>query len=328
MVTDRKPDSRMVLTHDSNLSFDTEDPDLATGENGSGVFGTYWFVNGVQRGRGAFRGSFASLTGTTLRLTKDGAYRVVAVSEDNSYPGNRTGVNFSFTMDGLPPSFTVSKSQSNIGNTQATRVNVSVGGTISDANGIAEAELSLRSRVEGVCPTGAADSLNLAATRVTGNKRDLSSDGSTTITFDETFTVTAPSAGDITGAGEFVDENLCFFLRVEDVATDQDGDGPGNDATYDVGQFTVGWQNPGPVHRLGATNWDAAGDTAATTNTAATPLTVTEGDATGSEFALTLSSAISGPPMTVRFSAPPTVTINPPLSGSTTRTPGCRLRWS
>ena len=111
-----------------------------------------------------------------------------------------------------------------------------------------------------------------------------------------------------------MDENLCFFLRVEDVATDEEGDGPGNTATYDVGSFIVSWRNPGPVHRLGAANWDPDADEGKKQGAAITakaPLTVTEGDADGSQFALTLSSGISVSRMTVTFTAPPTVTINP-----------------
>ncbi|WP_420461543.1 hypothetical protein [Candidatus Palauibacter sp.] len=66
---------------------------------------------------------------TFAALTRDGAYSVTAWAEDNSSPGNRATVRYSFVRDGIAPTFTVSKSQSNIGNTQATRVTVSVGGT-------------------------------------------------------------------------------------------------------------------------------------------------------------------------------------------------------
>ena len=64
--------------------------------------------------------------------------------------------------------------------------------------------------------------------------------------FDETFVVKAPSAGDVSGTDAFVTENLCFYLYTEDVATDSEGDGPGNTAMFDVGSFSVSWANPGP----------------------------------------------------------------------------------
>ena len=231
---------------------------------------------------------------------------------DDVEPGNGGQITYSFIRDGTAPTFTVSKSQSNIGNTQATRVNVSVGGTISDANGIDDAELSVRTHVAGACPTANDDDLNLAATRVSGNKRDLSSNGSTTITFDETFTVTAPSAGDVSGTDPFVEEALCFYLYTEDVATDEDGDGPGNSAMYDVGSFSVSWLNPGPAHRIGAANWDpdASPPAATTAITADEPLKATEGATDGAQFVVTLSSPADAA-LTVRLSAPTTVSFTP-----------------
>ena len=306
VVTDVEPDAPAVLKSTSRLSFETEDPDLATGESGSGIWATRWYLGATYRG--PFGGSAVSLTGRALGLTKDGAYRVTAFSEDNSSPGNRTRVNYRFTMDTKAPTFTVSKSQSNIGNTHATTVIVSVGGTISDANGIEAAELSVRSPAAGVCPTGAADELNLPARRVTGNKRDLSDDGSKAVTFDETFTVKAPSAGDISGTEAFVSENLCFYLYVEDVATDSKGDGPGNWKEYDVGSFSVNWRNPGPVHRLGAANWTDGGSPeqgAAITDDA--PLMVTEGAT--AQYVVTLTSAPTAN-VVVSLSAPATVSVD------------------
>ena len=301
VVTDVEPDAPAVLKRNSILSFETEDPDLATGESGSGIWATRWYLGATYKG--AFGGSAASLAGSTLGLTKDGAYRVTAFSEDNSSPGNRTRVNYSFTRDTKAPTFTVSKSQSNIGNTQATRVTVSVGGTISDANGIDRAELSIRSKASGSCPQADDDDLNLAATRVTGNKRDLSDDGSKAITFDETFTLSAPAAG------VAVPEVLCFFLITEDVATDEEGDGPGNRATLEVGSFTVGWPDPGPTFKVGADNLGGSPLAQGATITAEAPLRVTEG-AAGSRFLFTLSST-SNSAVTFSLSGPPSVTFTP-----------------
>ena len=302
----------MILTPAATLSFEAEDPDLATGEKGAGLWGTNWFIPG--RTGPLYRAPTSPFGTIGSHLARDGTYSVRAQVWDDAEPGNGGQITYSFTRDGTEPTFTVSKSQSNIGNTQATRVNVSVGGTISDANGIEAAELSVRSPADGVCPTGAADELNLPARRVSGNKRDLSSNGSTTITFDETFTVSAPSAGDISGAGSFVEEALCFYLYTEDVATDEDGDGPGNYEMYDVGSFSVSWLNPGPVHRIGAANWDPDAQDATPMQgaaiTADAPLKATEGAVAGAQFVVTLSSPADGD-LTVSLSAPTTVTLDP-----------------
>ena len=312
VVTDVQPDSRMVLKRDAFLTFEAEDPDLATGEAGSGYWATRWFVGTKFIAALGNTTKLKSVSQARLGLTKDGAYGVTALAEDNANPGNRTTVRYSFVRDGLAPTFTVSKSQSNIGNTHAATVIVTVGGTISDASGIEEAELSVRSPVAGVCPTGASDDLNLPARRVTGNKRDLSDDGSSSITFDETFTVKAPSAGDISGVTDFVSENLCFYLYVEDVATDREGDGPGNWKEYDVGSFSVSWSNPGSVHRLGAANWNPDAEAPVPMQGAAitedAPLTVTEGAT--AQYVVTLTAAPTAE-VVVSLTAPPTVTVTP-----------------
>jgi hypothetical protein len=96
---------------------------------------------------------------------------------------------------------------------------------------------------------------------------------------------------------------------VEDVATDRKGDGPGNDATYEVGQFSVGWRNPGPAHRIGADNWNPTAPTGEQQGpgiTADAPLRVTEGAAAGAQFLVTLSSPADAD-LTVNLSAPPAV---------------------
>ena len=305
-VSDVEPGGHMVLNRAARLGFQVEDPDLATGESGAGIRRTIVSIPGrrlTSFTHGA--GTWTFRLGQSLSITRDGAYSVTLVPVDWAVPGNQTPIDYSFTLDGRAPAFTVSKSQSSIGNTQATQVTVSVAGTISDANGIETAELSIRQTVGGSCPTEDDDNLNLPGRRVTGNKRDLSSSGSRSITFDETFTVAAPSAGDVPGAtGDFVEEALCFFLMVEDVATDRKGDGPGNDATYEVGQFSVGWRNPGPAHRIGADNYSSGTQGAAITADA--PLRVTEGAAVGAQFLVTLSSPADAD-LTVNLSAPPAV---------------------
>ena len=308
VVTDTELVGEPILRRDAILSYEVEDPDLATGEAGSGIWGANWSVNDELVS--SQRNSPVSLGYSWF--PRDGAYTVHADVWDRATPGNVSRIEWAFVRDGLPPTFTVSKSQSNIGNTNARQVTVSVGGTISDANGIAEAVLSVRQTAEAGCPVADDDDLNLPARRVAANKRDLSSNGSRSITFDETFTVKAPSAGDVDGAGEFVTENLCFFLNVEDVAMDEI-DADGNKAAYDVGSFSVGWAQPGQVHRIGAANWDPDTDTTDDPGdpiTAIDRLTVTEGDVDGSQFVITLSSEAVGL-VTVSFSAPTTVAFSP-----------------
>lgn len=308
VVSDVEPDvSGIVLMKGEALSFDAEDPDLATGEDGSGVSRYLWKV-----GRGQYAAGGSSFG--TAGLRTDGSYSITALVQDGASPRNSTAVPFSVTVDSKVPTFSISKSQSDIGNTSATTVTVSVGGTISDANGVETAELSLRSRGT-TCAAGE----DLAVTRVAGNKRDVA-DGSKSVTFDEAFTVKAP------GAGVAVPEQLCFYLSVEDVATGSDGKGAGNGAEYELGSFQIGWKDPGPVYNIEAFP-ATADETNPTTDpatiaagaeafTAKDPAEATEGvEATSTDpaptvFAIQLSAAPTAD-VTVALSAPPAVTLAP-----------------
>ena len=176
----------------------------------------------------------------------------------------------------------------------------SVGGVISDGSVILKAELSLRMIDAAGADCSAGEELSEGRDgRVPRNKRDLEND-TNSIEFDETFTIRRN--GD-DGMGP---ETYCFYLEVEDSATDSDGRGDGNMMAYDVGQFTVDWPGtpptppgPRPMFMFHAT--DAA--------TELDSLQVAEGAASDNTYRVTLANAPADAtyPLTMTIDGPATV---------------------
>ncbi|WP_428275821.1 hypothetical protein [Candidatus Palauibacter sp.] len=228
----------LVLKADAMLEMDVEDPKLSTGEAGSGLSANAVWYTGSSYGKstaGGARGMASTSTGSVEVSTgkvgggKDGTYSVKVLVSDRAVPPNRTLRTFNYTRDSEPPTFTISRSQSDIGLTRAAAVTVAVGGTVSDKNVIVTAELSVR---RNSC--AAADSV--PASRIEGrNKRDLE-DGTDSITFGESFTIKRPKSLRAAGA-----EKFCFWLDVEDIAVGTNNRGPGNEMGYKLGEFTVEW---------------------------------------------------------------------------------------
>ena len=295
-----EPDeTELVLAGDAELVIDISDPELATGELGSGIDVTkiqaYWGPSTTYDDR--YFEAFANAEGSpiaadesSVRIAtttgnpegdKERAYTVVVEVHDRATPANVAGHVFRYVRDATPPSFSVSKSQADIGRTQAPSVTASVGGTISDGNVIKTAELTIRS-VTGPSGEGCTNADNELTQgrnqQVNRNARNLDND-TNRITFDEAFVIAK-------------DEGMkwyCFFLEVADVAVGSDGRGGGNqpdDGGYEVGVFSVNWPAgppPTPTYELAFT--DADGD-------AVTMLEVNEGSGTdgGSEYMVALSA--------------------------------------
>ena len=249
-VTDNEePDEELVLKGGEMLTFDVEDPDLETGELGSGVKNAgiiafsgpslgraYWVGSSLVSVDDEGRATIPSHVGRTsvvgLSAGEDGRHTVTVWIPDNASPSNYGATSFTFVRDTKAPTFTVSSSQSDIGRTNSPTVVASVGGTISDATAIQKAELSIRKiAMDGSQLCSAGEELSEGRTgRVSRNKRDLENDANS-ITFDESFTIKAGTAP----------ERYCFLLEVEDSAVESDGRGDGNENSYEVGSFSVDW---------------------------------------------------------------------------------------
>ena len=205
---------------------------------------------------------------------RDGLRNVTVEARDGATPVNTARGSFSFVRDTEEPTFTLSKTQSDINAQSATAVTVSIGGTISDANVIRSAELQLRRVGTGqTCAT--ADTLPRREgtnRRVSRNRVDLEND-TNSITFDETFAISAPEG---VGTGP---ENLCFYLESEDIAVMPNGRDDGNPGNYVLNEFMVTWPAgppPGPTFEFSSivapatasaavTGLDVAEGTSATT---------------------------------------------------------------
>ena len=236
----------------AELTFEAEDPDLDTGDDGSGLaesrIRAWWGrVSGYDNRYFEARAAGDDVTGDAIAVDDgfvtiatdldddeagDDRRHVVTVEvPDTSSPPNASYVSYVYTRDSEAPTLTLSRSQSDISHFSPVPVTVSVGGTISDDNVIEKAELSLRRIVaDQACSAGKEVSEGRTG-RVGRNKRDLEND-TNEIEFDESFTIRPGALGP---------ETYCFWLETADVAVNSEGRGDGNAREHEVGRFTVDW---------------------------------------------------------------------------------------
>ena len=157
VIDDQQPDEVLVLKAGSMLTFEVEDPDLETGEEGTGIApaGIIAYA-GPSYTRRTWDGSaqvdysdgLVSVPTTVSRVRGGPAFdmrhTVIVSVPDGASPSNRSATSFTFIRDTEDPEFVVSKSQSDIGFTNSPSVLASVGGVISDGSVIQKAELSIR----------------------------------------------------------------------------------------------------------------------------------------------------------------------------------------
>ena len=327
VIDDEQPDEVLALKADAMLTFEVEEPDLETGEPGSGLDNgdvdawagssnpgsnrVYW-THETTVDDGLV--TVPTVVGRSSRGgDEEGRHTVYVRTYDMASPPNSATTSFTFIRDTKSPTFVVSKSQSDIGFTNSPSVLASVGGVISDGSVIQKAELSLRKVAAAGDACAQGDTLSQGRTgRVARNKRDLEND-TNSITFDETFTIRRD--GDGMGA-----ETYCFFLEVEDSAVDSDGRGDGNSMSYDVGQFSVHWPGtpptpPGPTPTFAFQTADD--NTSPTTFTDADSLSVAEGTEASANMGywVRLKDVATAPtataPLSVTVSAPAGLTATP-----------------
>jgi hypothetical protein len=280
-LSDIEPDDQgLVFNAKPHMSFEVDNPDLASDDDGTDLtYAVEWKVGTayVAGGTHMQEGRDVTVTLDDAVTADNGAKSVRVTVSDGATPPNKASYALDFAFDTKVPTYSISRTQGDISRTGASSVTVSVEGTISDANNIANATLRLLldSDEDGMCYAGDLDAIPAADTLATGRldrrgyKRNLADGTSKSVSLNSTFTINAPNTNEA-GAGP---ENYCFRLDVEDVSVEAHGRGDGNDETYaDVGGFNVAWPAgpapppPGPTFEF-TTRTD---DTDATT---ATPLT-------------------------------------------------------
>ena len=325
-VTDIEPDGEVVLGGSTFIigritsvvpvvTLEADDPDLETGDEGSGLFGfsPQRYFNGSWRSTGANYSYSSGLSRVSNFVTRvfdlgeldDGPHRLRVIVWDRGSPGNLDIASYSIIKDTKAPTFSLGGSPGGALNAGSSpSVTVSVSGTISDANPIEKALLTVMTQGEGtgssndIC--GGDDTTDTALPRSRARQYNLEND-TKTIAFDQSITIQRPAGGGV--------EQLCFNLDLADSAVDSGGDDQGNTSMYSAGSFSVNWG-------LGVTVSESE-------------LTLPEGSSTPVTYTLVLESAPIGDvevtPVfsdTVRFFVdPPTYVFTPTAGGTPWNTP-------
>ena len=317
-IDDVEPDEELVLMDGADLMFEVEDPELETGEDGSGFngaatrayWGTSWSNRYFRTGYGdaddpgnviAEDGGIVTIETNTGVAAADRERRHVVNVEvrDNAVPPNLGNVSFAYTRDSKAPTVSLSKSQSDIGNVGTSTVTVSVGGTISDGNVIREAELSIREKVGTATCMASTDLEDGSGNPVVRNKRDLEND-TNKIEFDESFTLRQAEGTKM----------YCFWLATADVAVEANGRGDGNMSDYELGSFSVSWPAGPPPTPPGPT-FEFVTDMGA----AVEEMDVAEGASADNTYWVKLANVETAPtdeaPVTVTLKGSPTLNVSP-----------------
>ena len=232
-VSRLSPDEEVVLSV-NEVTFEAEDPELETGEDGSGLTR----VVGQRFRSGRYRSEVIRASEDDGDVTAnvsgldDGAQSVRVLVGDAALPTNWGFAIFDFTRDTKAPTFTVGSGPGAVSAGSSDRVTVTVSGSVRDANVIDKAELSVWSNGGSPAICGPDDDGDSELPRSRVRPKDVEND-TKRIDFEESFTIRKASGGS---------EMLCFRLDVSDVAVDASGDDEGaNTAGYTAGFFTINW---------------------------------------------------------------------------------------
>ncbi|WP_425154260.1 hypothetical protein [Candidatus Palauibacter sp.] len=228
---DLEPAADLVLNTDA-LTFVVSDPDLESGDAGTGVVTANIAAADVTDPDSPVTLSASNVADTVTvdvsSITTDGPTAVDVTVPDGAVPANETVVTYNYVRDQTVPVFALASGQEGITAGIATSVVASISGTITDANVVENAVLSVHA---GGC--GAATEANKidlvgsdgADPRINQNDVDLTN-GTSSISYDESFTIVR--------ADVLTDEDVCFQIVAEDEASAKDGTGGGNTNTYQL----------------------------------------------------------------------------------------------
>lgn len=170
-------------------------------------------------------------SGTGTFPLADGAYTITVEVPDLATPANDAEYTYSFILDDTAPGFgALNPAPVGSAGTDASAIVMTIGGTITDANIIADAELEVYvdgtdrfgTGADGVCDS-TVDFKLVVGTDIDRNDID-HENGTSSITFNETFTVTQPDA-----AARSL--NYCFIHKATDEAVLKNGTATGNSST-------------------------------------------------------------------------------------------------
>ncbi len=244
---------------DCTLMLDALDPDLASGDPGSGVNETGCdpcsnVTSEIDDGPGSTNdgetldvsnnGTLTSVdedfvidltSGSGTFPLADGAYEITLTAEDNATPANEATYTFAFDLDDTAPGFgALNPAPVGSAGTDASAIVMTIGGTISDAHIIDTAKLSVYVDGSDNIGTGANNTCDAATDfklSVTGGDIDRNdvdlTDGTSSISFNESFTITQPDAASRT-------LRYCFVLSAEDEAVLKDGTDTGNTSSLNT----------------------------------------------------------------------------------------------
>ena len=220
---------------DCTVMYDATDPDLASGDPGSGVDAAS--ITADDEGGAALVvdiTGFPPTVSVDISGLGDGPHVVTNDVPDFATTANVHSFDIPFTLDDTAPTHGALNPApvGAPGGTQAVAIVMTIGGTINDANLIDTADLSVYDAgVDVTC--GTADdvllSVGSAAGEVDRNGIDLT-DGTNSIAFNETFTVQGPAA-----ASRPVTQRVCFRISAEDEAVLKDLTDTGNSSILDTG---------------------------------------------------------------------------------------------
>ncbi|WP_428275811.1 hypothetical protein [Candidatus Palauibacter sp.] len=314
VLSDIEPESGMVFKALPMMEFEVDNPDLESGDDGTKVGGKVTRRVGtknVEVGSVAIedRNGTVTLDGdnayfkTAAGEASNGAKTVTVTVSDGATPANTASYSLSFGYDTKAPTVSISKSQSDIGQTGASSVTVSVAGTISDASEIESA--ALRLLLGDDVNTCAAITDTLPDNRTTGGDKRNLENGTNSIAFDESFVIKRPEG---TGAGP---ETYCFRLDVEDASVEADARGKGTEETYNLGKFTVTWPAgpapppPGPTFQFHA----------AAAVTELDSLSVVEGATADNAYRVTLKNVPADATYPIEMTIDGSATVTPTITG-------------
>ncbi len=305
-VISRKRPSEPIVLSSNMLHFEVEEPRLGTGEDGSQLAGTVtaWAGSSSINSSRVYWGRGGSVT---FPVSDNGSAEIDITPADGSFfareqshtvyawtadrAGNGASTTFTFIRDQTDPALSLSAVPNNFGATTAASISVAVAGTLSDATEIRRAFLSVHKG-----DTCDMDSDPLPATQAAGPVRRLDN-GSNTIEFSEVFTIKQ--------GGDLGPTDYCFYLHAEDDARDADDRAAVNDYSDQVATFSVGWPGTPPTAPTPGPTFEF---TTVAGAAIAGALEVTEGDATGVQYAVSLTA---GDTAMVTLTTSPGVVVAP-----------------
>lgn len=232
------PDGTVIL-NDVAVDFDAADPDLESGDAGSGVNSAAVTAEDEDGNALTVTPGTAPTFSVDITTLAQGPNTVTVEAPDNAVSPNVATADIAFDLDTQAPSFgALNPVPGGSAGTAATSIIQSIGGTITDAHPIVVATISVfadgsdasGAGGDGTCTTGDY-LLDVDAGEIDQNQVDIS--GTENIAFDESFEIFEPSSASVV-------VTYCFIIEAEDGAVDRTGAAAPNQASLST-QASVNW---------------------------------------------------------------------------------------